>query len=88
MIAQWPSIKNAEYELIERVRHTGFKVTVVDYLGFDVQSGRCINDATLPDEYDFAVSLHYETPKFLNIPTFHWVANPLEFIGQGTTAPT
>lgn len=80
MIAQWPAIKNAEFELIERARHTGFKVTVVDFLGFDVQTGRCINDATLPDEYDFAVSLHYETPKFLNLPTFHWVANPLEFI--------
>ena len=80
LIAQWPSIKNAEYELAERLRRTGFKITVVDFLGFDVRTGKCINDATLCDEYDFAVSLHYETPKFLNVPTFLWVANPLEFI--------
>jgi hypothetical protein len=80
LIAQWPSIKNAEYELAERIRHTGFKVTVVDFLGLDVQSGRSINGADLCEEYDFALSFHYETPKFLNLPTFHWVANPLEFI--------
>jgi|KBSMisStandDraft_5_1062788.scaffolds.fasta_scaffold32517_3 hypothetical protein len=80
MIAQWPSIKNAEYELIERVRRTGFKVGVVDFLGFDVDRGGCVNGADLAGEYDFAISLHYETPKFLNLPTYHWVANPLEFI--------
>lgn len=84
MIAQWPTIKNAEYELIERVKRTGYKIGVVDYLGFDVHSGKCINDERLCDEYDFAVSLHYETPKFLNIPTYHWIANPIEFThGQG-----
>jgi hypothetical protein len=80
LIAQWPTIKNAEYELIERIRRTGYKITVVDFLGFDVQNGKCINDATLCDDYDFAISFHYETPKFLNLPTFLWVANPLEFI--------
>lgn len=80
LISQWPNIKNAEYELIERIRQTGFKITVVDYLGFDVATGRCINDATLSEEYDFAISFHYDTPKFLNIRTFLWVANPLEFM--------
>lgn len=80
LISQWPNIKNAEYELIERIRQTGFKITVVDYLGFDVATGRCINDATLSEEYDFAISFHYDTPKFLNLRTFLWVANPLEFM--------
>ena len=80
LIAQWPTIKNAEYELIERIRQTGFKVGVVDFLGFDVNSKECRDSASLCDEYDFAISFHYETPKFLNLPTFLWVANPLEFI--------
>jgi hypothetical protein len=80
LIAQWPTIRNAEYELIERVRRTECKITVVDFLGFDVATGRCLNGPKLCDEYDFAISLHYETPKFLNIATFLWVANPLEFI--------
>lgn len=80
LISQWPKVKNAEYELIERIRRTGFDIGVVDYLGFDVDSGRCINDATLAERYDFAVSFHYDTPKFLNLPTLLWVANPLEFM--------
>ena len=78
LISQWPKIKNAEYELIEKIRQTGFKITVVDYLGFDVATGDCINDVALPDDYDFAISFHYDTPKFLNLHTFLWVANPLE----------
>lgn len=80
LISQWPKVKNAEYELIEKIRQTGFKIAVVDYFGFDVETDKCINDATFADEYDFAISFHYDTPKFLNIPTFLWVANPLEYM--------
>jgi len=80
VISQWPKIKNAEYELIEKMRKTGYPITVVDFLGFDVATGKCINDVHLPDQYDFAISFHYDTPKFLNLRTFLWVANPLEFM--------
>lgn len=80
LISQWPNVKNAEYELIEKIRQTGFKISVVDYLGFDVESGQCINNENLGENYDFAISFHYDTPKFLNIPTFLWVANPLEYM--------
>ncbi len=80
VISQWPKIKNAEYELIEKMRKTGYSITVVDFLGFEVASGKCINDVHLPDRYDFAVSFHYDTPKFLNLRTYLWVANPLEFM--------
>ncbi len=80
LISQWPNVKNGEYELIEKIKQTGYRIKVVDYFGFDVENGICLNTATLPQEYDFAVSLHYDTPKFLNIPTFLWVANPLEFM--------
>lgn len=80
VISQWPKIKNAEYELIEKMRKTGYPITVVDFLGFDVATGKCINDVHLPDKYDFAISFHYDTPKFLNLRTFLWVANPLEFM--------
>ena len=80
LISQWPNVKNGEFELIEKIRQTGYKLAVVDFLGFDVETGLCINSATLCEDYDFAISLHYFTPKFLNIPTFLWVANPLEFM--------
>lgn len=80
LISQWPNVKNGEYELIEKIKRTGFKVAVVDFLGFDVETGECINTPSLTDEFDFAISFHYDTPKFLNILTFLWVANPLEFM--------
>lgn len=79
-ISQWPKIKNAEYELIEKMRKTGYLITVVDFNGYDVATGNCLNDAALPDRYDYAISFHYDTPKFLNLRTFLWVANPLEFM--------
>ena len=80
LISQWPNVKNGEYELIEKIKQTGFTIKVVDYFGFDVESGQCLNTASLPLDYDFAISFHYDTPKLLNLPTFLWVANPLEFM--------
>lgn len=80
LISQWPNVKNGEYELIEKIKQTGYNIKVVDYFGFDVDTGESVNGAVLADEFDFAVSFHYDTPKFLNLPTFLWVANPLEFM--------
>jgi hypothetical protein len=80
LISQWPNVKNGEYELIEKIKQTGYKITVVDYFGFNVDTGECINRAELNNDYDYAISFHYDTPKFINIPTYLWVANPLEFM--------
>lgn len=80
LISQWPNVKNGEYELIEKIKQTDYKIKVVDYFGFDVATGECLNTSSLIDDYDFAISFHYDTPKFLNIPTYLWVANPLEFM--------
>ena len=80
LISQWPNVKNGEYELIEKIKQTSYKISVVDYFGFDVSTGECLNNASLIDNYDFAISFHYDTPKFINIPTYLWVANPLEFM--------
>jgi hypothetical protein len=80
LISQWPKVKNGEYELVERIKQTGYKIAVVDYFGFNVDTGECLNRAALTEDFDFAISLHYDTPKFLNISTFLWVANPLEFM--------
>lgn len=80
LISQWPNVKNGEYELIEKIKQTGYTIRVVDYFGFDVESGVCLNTASLHKDYDFAIAFHYDTPKFLNLLTFLWVANPLEFM--------
>ena len=80
LISQWPSVKNGEYELIEKIKQTGYQIAVVDFFGFNVDTGECLNRAMLVCDFDFAISFHYDTPKFLNILTFLWVANPLEFM--------
>lgn len=80
LISQWPNVKNGEFELIEKIKQTGYKIKVVDYFGFDVDTGKCLNHADTASDYDFAISFHYDTPKFINIPTYLWVANPLEFM--------
>jgi hypothetical protein len=85
-ISPWPDAKNGEYELIERIQRAGYRVAVVDYLGFERETGECLNLANLTDEYDFAIAFNYETPCLINIPTFLWVANPLEFMNSNTYA--
>ena len=80
VIMQWTKHKNAEYELIEKLKYAPVSICIVDYLGFEVNTGICINDAECLRKFDFAISFHYDTPKFINIPTYLWVANPLEFL--------
>ncbi len=80
LISQWPNVKNGEYELIEKIKQTCYKIAIVDYFGFNVDTGECLNGATLCHDFDFAISFHYDTPKFLNLPIFLWIANPLEFM--------
>jgi glycosyltransferase involved in cell wall biosynthesis len=88
LISQWPDTKNGEYELIERIKRLKYKTAVVDYFGFDIETGECLNRANLAEDYDFAISFHYETPVLLNIPTYLWVANPLEFMYMRHDYPT
>ncbi|MBR72845.1 MAG: hypothetical protein CMM30_07905 [Rhodospirillaceae bacterium] len=80
LISQFPKVLNGEYELIEKIKHTGYKITVVDYLGFDIDTGVCLDSATLSQDYDFAISFHFDTPTYVNTPTFLYVANPIEFM--------
>lgn len=80
LISQWPKVRNAEFELIEKIRKTGYEITVVDFLGRDVDTGSNLNNVDLRERCDFALSFHYDTPKFIDIPTFLWVANPLGYM--------
>lgn len=83
LISRWPNIKNAEYELIEKIKKVSsksFEITITDYLGYEFKSKKIINNNKLYKNYDFAISFHYDTPKALNIPTYLFVANPLAFM--------
>lgn len=79
LITQWPEVKNGEYELIEKIKRTNYDITVVDRYGFTV--GDELNSERVDDnEYLFAISFHFDTPRLLNVPTYYWVANPLAFM--------
>jgi hypothetical protein len=80
LISQWPHVKNGEYELIKRIKRVASKIAVVNFLGFDVNTKRNLNTPSVNKEFDFAIALHYDTPKLLNITTYLWIANPLEFM--------
>jgi hypothetical protein len=67
LISQWPSIKNAEYELIEKMKRTdGYDFRVVDYLGYDVETGEQLDSKSL----DFAI----------DCPTYLAIINPVEYL--------
>lgn len=83
LISQWPNVKNGEYELIEKIKKCNssrYEFVVIDPLGYEVRSKKILNLFNLNNEYDFAISFHYETPKLLNLPTYLFIANPLEFM--------
>lgn len=80
LISQWPGVKNAEYELINKIQQSDIETVVLDNMGFDVSTGEYKNNSSLVQEFDFAISFHYDTPCWLNIPTVHWLANPREFM--------
>lgn len=80
VISQWPKIKNAEYQLIECIKEVSLDIKVVDSFGVDVSTGKNINNDNLHEEFEFAIALHFDTPKLLNIKTYYWVSNPIEYL--------
>jgi hypothetical protein len=81
----WPDIKNAEYEIIQRIvraaENIGVRVWVVDNDGYPVdetdsgKSSRRIDR----DDCEFALSLHFESPRLLDLFSYTALWNPLDF---------
>lgn len=80
IISQWPDTKNAEYELIEKIKRSQYEICVCDIYGNCLETKDNINTPDMNEKYAFAISLHYSTPKILNIKTYLWIANPLTFM--------
>ena len=77
LISQWPTIKNAEYELLEKMRRTdGYEFRLIDYLGYDLETEQKLGTHDL----DFAIALHHDTPKYVNCFTYCAIINPIEYI--------
>ena len=86
----WPDIRNAEYEVIERLcraaANIGSRILVTDNDGYPIRSsdGRAVDPARRvgPDEADFMVSLHFESPRLIDLYSYYAVWQPIDFYFQ------
>lgn len=77
LISQWPEIKNAEFELLEKLRRTrGFNFKLIDYLGYDVETQERLDHNSL----EFAIAFHFDTPSYVDCFTYCAVINPIEYM--------
>lgn len=83
----WPNLRNAEYEVLQRVlgaaRNIGCNVVVMDNSGRVLWSTPEMNiregTELSPDRVDFAVSLHFESPRACDIYTYYALWQPIIF---------
>ncbi len=83
----WPDIKNAEYEVIKRfctaAENIGSRIIVTDNNGYPVWSS---DDAPIdtsrpigPGDADFMISLHFETPRLIDLYSYYAIWQPVDF---------
>ena len=83
----WPDIKNAEYEVVQRIVSAGLnigaEVFVIDNDGYPLwASDRVISRASprlTAADCDYMISLHFESPKLIDIPSYTALWNPPKF---------
>jgi len=82
----WPEIKNAEYEIVARLidasRLVGIDMSIVDNHGYVLWSTKPTGGAQHRIGYgecDFAISLHFESPKTIDVHSYAAIWNPLDF---------
>jgi hypothetical protein len=83
----WPDLKNAEYEVLQRIlgaaRNISSDVAIVDNSGKIVWASPGMNlkaGSALPvDSVDFAISLHFESPRILDVYTYYALWQPIKF---------
>lgn len=96
VVLTWPSIQNAEYEVVQRVlraaANIGALAWVVDNDGYPLWSNDpdqpCPERRLTRNDCAFVISLHFESPRFYDIPSYTALWNPPEFyvsFGYGRT---
>ena len=85
VVSAWPDLKNAEYEVIERIKisakNIGAECIVIDNEGFvigkdDKRTGEYFSGG----EVEFAIALHFTSEKLYNIYTYGAMWNPPKFL--------
>jgi hypothetical protein len=87
VVHTWPKIKNAEYEIIQRVikaaNNIGVTVYVVDDNGYIIQSNGSKKHGKRTriqkEDCEFLLSLHFESPRVHDIFSYAALWNPLNF---------
>jgi hypothetical protein len=83
----WPNLKNAEYEVIMRLCHAaeniGVRVIVTDNDGYPLwasdESPVQKNRRVTSRDADFAISLHFESPRLFDLYSYYAIWQPLSF---------
>ncbi len=97
IVLTWVDIKNAEYEVVQRIRRAarniGVETIIVDNDGYKVWSsteGKIgANVRITQDDCDFVISLHFESPKLYDIFSYAALWNPPDFfVGPGYVRTT
>lgn len=85
LIHTWPEIKNAEFEVIARVKQACINcliaVDIIDNNGVILESS---DKSTISNQINsithlFAISFHFESPKVFDVYTYIALWNPLEY---------
>lgn len=83
----WPDMKNAEYEVLQRMLtaadRTNKKAVVIDNGGLVLWAHPAldirIGTQLVPEDVDFAISLHFESPRINGVYTYYALWQPVEF---------
>jgi len=83
----WPDLRNAEYEVLQRIlgaaKNIDKKAVVINNNGTIIWSDPDLRyekgSSLSPDDVEFAISLHFESPKVCDIYTYYAIWQPVEF---------
>lgn len=88
IISTWPDTKNAEFEVIERLvaaaANIGADVFVIDDDGYVLSSTAPVSvpagHRVTQEDCDFAISLHFQSPRSVDIYSYVTLWNPPEYL--------
>ena len=84
IVSAWPDLKNAEYEVIERIKisaiNIGSECIVIDNEGYLIDDNGKKNGLANEDDIGFAIALHFTSAKMFNIYCYGAMWNPPNFL--------
>jgi hypothetical protein len=78
VVSCWPNLKNAEYEVVERLKSAahsiGWTCLVINNAGYAIDGSGFVDGRV-----EFCISLHYSTAKAWNTFTYYTIWNPIKY---------